>query len=652
MEILSVQGGAFSEYYLNKILPNENVLAVRLDRAGAEREYRRAASLIREAQRELRGSRQARVTRRALLDPLARLLGWSLGEASELITETGTEDAGMPLLINSQAAARVVAIPAESSLDLPPEALHRRFAPAHSLVRVLEHENLTWGLLLNAFELRLVRRSEGFVSSHLAFSLLDLATGTDEARAAWNVLWGVLRGEAWHPAPAVVDEIVRLGREHQQDIGARLGLQAPLAVERLLQGALDHPANHEILCEFPDRGQLLDHLYPGALRFLYRVLFVLYAESRGLLPLDLPTYRDGYALTGGRGLVRRALDPATDPRRNREAETGFYEGSLRALFALLREGANLGPEGRIPAYGGGLFHNPQPATGFPDFDSLRVGDAAIAAVLQLLTRVESRSGLVSLSYRELDVEQLGALYEGLLERKVAYVDEPLWRIRLDGDVVLVNASQRDELRRRRGETGYAAPELEDDDSEEDEAERDDGGGDAEGELAEEEDETVSTGKKKPIRILPPEENAPNPIQVGSVVLRAGAGRIQTGSYVHESRVRRIPGAARDRPAGAGQASGRDSSAQGLRSCHGVRALPRGCLPAVGRAPAFGMADARGRRTAAGVGRRAGAARHRTARSRGRASGGCPRLADQSSNGRRSGPGCLPLARGRVLHLRR
>ena len=533
METVSIQGGAFSEYYLKKLLPNESRLAVRLDRTGAEREYRRAASLVREAQRELRGSRQARVTRRALLDPLARLLGWTLGDSSEVVTEIGPEDAGMPLLSDSKPVARVVVIPAESSLDLPPEGLHRHFAPSHSLVRVLERENLSWGILLNAFELRLIRRSEGFLSSHLAFSLLDLAAGTDDARAAWNLLWGMLRGAAWYPAPAVVDEVVRLGREHQQDVGARLGSQAPLAVERLLQGAIDHPANREIIAQFSDRRELLDHLYPGALRFLYRILFVLYAESRGLLPLDLPTYRDGYALTGTHGLVHRALEPTTDPRRNREADTGFYEGSLRALFALLRQGVNLGPEGRIPAYGGGLFHNPAPKGAFPDFDSLRVGDTSIAAVLQLLTRVESRSGLVSLSYRELDVEQLGSLYEGLLERKVDYVDEqtgPLWRIRLDGDVVIVTGAQREDLRARRGETGYSAPELEDDDSADDEGEPDEP--DDEGETGEpdENDEPVPTGKKKPIRILASEDNASNPIPVGSVVLRAGAGRKQTGSY--------------------------------------------------------------------------------------------------------------------------
>jgi hypothetical protein len=178
MEVLQVQGDAFSEYYLHKILPQETKLAARLDAPGAVRAWRDISSLLRHAHRELRGSRQARVTRRVLLDPLAELLSWRVGEPSTVLTNLGEEDGSQPLFLNGneKAAARVLAIPAESSLDLPLEGLHRRFAPAHSLVRILEQEGLTWGIRLNAYELRLVRRREGFVSSHLAFSLLDLAS--------------------------------------------------------------------------------------------------------------------------------------------------------------------------------------------------------------------------------------------------------------------------------------------------------------------------------------------------------------------------------------------------------------------------------------------------------------------------------------------
>jgi hypothetical protein len=534
MDILQIQGDAFSEYYLRKILPQETKLTARLDAPGAGRAWRDVSSLLRHAQRELRGSRQSRVTRRVLLDPLAQLLSWHLGEPSTVLTSLGEEDGSQALFLNGneKAAARVLAIPAESSLDLPPEGLHRRFAPAHSIVRILEQEGLIWGILLNAYELRLVRRSEGFVSSHLAFSLLDLAADIPGARDAWNLIWGLLRGEAWHPAPALLDEVVRLGREHQQEVGSVLGSQVPAAVERLLEGALSHPANQETLAPFFDdpsgRRALLEHLHAGALQYLYRILFVLYAEARGLLPLDMPAYRDGYALSGARGLVRHLMNRATDPRVNAEAAAGFYELSLRALFRLLRDGADLGPEGRIPAYGGGLFHpHRDPDCEYPELDALRLGDRTVAHVLEALTHVQTKRGKVTLSYRELDVEQLGSLYEGLLERTVDAVDDesgPLWRIRLDGDVVLVNGAQLADLRKRRGEAGAATLELEES---EDEDESDEPQEDAE---EEPEDEPVATGKKKPIRVLPATPEAPNPIPVGSVVLRPGLGRKQSGSY--------------------------------------------------------------------------------------------------------------------------
>ena len=96
-----------------------------------------------------------------------------------------------------------------------------------------------------------------------------------------------------------------------------LGSQVPAAVERLLEGALSHPANREALASFLDdpsgRRALLEHLHAGPLQYLYRILFVLYAEARGLLPLDMPAYRDGYAYPGARGLVRRVMNRATEP---------------------------------------------------------------------------------------------------------------------------------------------------------------------------------------------------------------------------------------------------------------------------------------------------------------------------------------------------
>ena len=95
MDVLQIQGDAFSEYFLHKILPHEAKLVSRLDESGAERAWRGLNGLLRQAHRELRGSRQARVTRRVLLDSLAELLSWRLGDP--LLLRTRCRAARVPL---------------------------------------------------------------------------------------------------------------------------------------------------------------------------------------------------------------------------------------------------------------------------------------------------------------------------------------------------------------------------------------------------------------------------------------------------------------------------------------------------------------------------------------------------------------------------
>lgn len=58
MDVFSVQGDAFSAYYLKRLLPNEPKLLPRLDSAGANKAFRTASQLFRHSQRELRGTRQ------------------------------------------------------------------------------------------------------------------------------------------------------------------------------------------------------------------------------------------------------------------------------------------------------------------------------------------------------------------------------------------------------------------------------------------------------------------------------------------------------------------------------------------------------------------------------------------------------------------
>jgi hypothetical protein len=156
-------------------------------------------------------------------------------------------------------------------------------------------------------------------------------------------------------------------------------------------------------------------------------LFVLYAEDLALLPVDILTYREGYSLGQ---VARLARDRGPEGLVAHDRHGLFLECSLRALFDLLRQGVKLGPEGEIKPYGGGLFDPTATAT----IDGLAWGNDTVADVLEALTVVPAprgHVGKVRLSFRELNVEQLGSIYESLLELAPAYASEQLWEVELE-----------------------------------------------------------------------------------------------------------------------------------------------------------------------------------------------------------------------------
>lgn len=339
-----------------------------------------------------------------------------------------------------------------------------------------------------------------------------MAEGTQAGFDAWKLLWALLRAHALAVDPPVLGRVVLQGREHQEGVGKALGKQVQDALVAFLQGLFSHPDNQGRMPE-PLPADYLQRLYAESLRILYRLLFALYSESRNLLPLDLPTYRDGYALTP---LARRLTNQDTDPRLRPTTSRRYYEWSVRALFALLRQGANLGPEGRIPAYDGALFDAGRTAL----VEDLAWGDETMAQVLEKLTLIPARDrGRLRLSYRELNVEQLGAIYESLLEKTPQVAGETMFRLDMDRRELVVNAAERARLARRRGEgQGAAAAPQEEEEPPEDET---DLGDLEEGEAPE--DEVQPASSRTPIRVV--EEIPP-----GTLYLKAGAGRKQSGSF--------------------------------------------------------------------------------------------------------------------------
>ena len=91
----------------------------------------------------------------------------------------------------------------------------------------------------------------------------------------------------------------------------------------------------------------LDDVYANSLILLYRLLFVLHSESRGLLPTDDPGYAGTYSLTA----LKQQLAERLDGPGSLLPTTSNYYADLRNLFALIDQGSEaLG----VPAYNGGL----------------------------------------------------------------------------------------------------------------------------------------------------------------------------------------------------------------------------------------------------------------------------------------------------------
>ena len=144
----------------------------------------------------------------------------------------------------------------------------------------------------------------------------------------------------------------------------------------------------------------------AALIFLYRLLFVLYAEDRGLLPVNDTRYED-YGL---RKPVREDIARKMDAGAGFSDTASIYYDRLMTLCELIDGGdASIG----LPPYNGGLFA----ADAAPLLGKVRLSDAAIAPIVYDLSHADTAAGRRFVNYRDMSVQQLGSIYERLLERE-------------------------------------------------------------------------------------------------------------------------------------------------------------------------------------------------------------------------------------------
>jgi hypothetical protein len=158
----------------------------------------------------------------------------------------------------------------------------------------------------------------------------------------------------------------------------------------------------------------LRQIKDAALILLYRLLFVLYAEDRNLLPVDDSRY-DDYGL---RDKVRDDVARRTDATDAFSTTRSTYWDQASGLFEGIAKGdASIG----LPPYNGGLFD----AEATPILARAKLPDAEFAPVIDKLCRIERDGHRRYINYRDLSVRQLGSIYERLLEFEVAEIDDKL-----------------------------------------------------------------------------------------------------------------------------------------------------------------------------------------------------------------------------------
>jgi len=397
-----------------------------------------------------------------LIWPILARLGWTASLRQQNLAARGRDDVPDGLLFEDAAAkAGANAFPDEwkrygvglaiveskrwqRPLDRQSGRRGEETAPSTQMLRYLRRvEDLTtgklrWGILTNGARWRLYFQGARSVSEQ--FFELDLAAAlavpghdgglfalSEDRRRHWLRVFALIFGrDGFLPSPGetrtfhqrAIDE----ARFYEERVAGNLsglvfGTVFPELVKAISAAAPDAP---------------LQEVREAALIVLYRLLFILYAEDRDLLPVRDGRY-DDYSL---RQKARNDVALRKDRNDTFSDTAARYWSVLDDLCRIIGSGdRSIG----LPPYNGGLFDRDRT----PLLSRVRLGDDVMANVIDALSFEHTEGGRNYINYRDLGVQQLGSIYERLLEHEV---------VRDDGAIVI-----RPNVFARKGTGSYYTP---------------------------------------------------------------------------------------------------------------------------------------------------------------------------------------------------
>ncbi|MFJ3104051.1 Eco57I restriction-modification methylase domain-containing protein [Streptomyces sp. NPDC086835] len=288
--------------------------------------------------------------------------------------------------------------------------------PADRLARLLRHHGVALGLVTDGRWWCLVWAPVGGVTTTAVFDSI----GWNEAaeRNVVRAFVSLLRRRRffeYEEAETLVG-LLRASLAAGEDVTEALGVQVRQAVELLVDaiGRADVRAIENGAPGLHASGVAASDVYRGAVAVMMRVVFLLFAEERGLLPADNEVYARSYSA--------RFLRNELKARADAEGETSLEHTTsawhrLIALFHAVHGGVDH-PELKLPAYDGSIFDPDKYPWLERSTPLLPIDDRTVLHMLQSVQEVRVGKGkqreVRTLSFRALDVEQIGYVYEGLL----------------------------------------------------------------------------------------------------------------------------------------------------------------------------------------------------------------------------------------------
>lgn len=375
----------------------------------------------------------ARATHAFVLDLLRQCLGFT--DLTPLSGPVQIGDRGFPVTAQALGGRLPVIIaPHSLALDDPDPRFAilgsgARRKSAHQLAQEFLNasRDCLWAIVTNGRSLRLLRDAETLTRPNFLEFDLETILREGEARyadfsALWRILHASRSGTCQVPSSTPADCIWEKWKSegHAQGLRVREGLRAGVTQALLIlgRGFLTHPGNLALRQRLHEGTLTKEDYFQQLLRLIYRSLFLFCAEERDLLHSPPPAdtsdprhseflirhsvarkaYAEGYSL---RRLRNRSL------RQTAHDSHGDLWLSLRIVFRALASGQ---PRLALPALGG-LFAETQ----CPDLDSAALANRDLLAAMRHLRWSSASGSLTAIDYRNMGPEELGSVYESLLE---------------------------------------------------------------------------------------------------------------------------------------------------------------------------------------------------------------------------------------------